>query len=64
MPLYIAAGFILSIGCSNQPLATKIKNMWRVYLFEFIVALVVSCLWVHLLDKHKNEKENDKEKEM
>jgi hypothetical protein len=27
MPLYIAAGFILSIGCSNQPLATKNKKM-------------------------------------
>lgn len=38
--------------------------MWRVYLFEFIVVIIVSSLWVHLLDKHKNEKENDKEKEM
>jgi len=38
--------------------------MWRVYLFEFIVVLIVSSLWVYLLDKHKNEKENDKEKEM
>jgi hypothetical protein len=38
--------------------------MWRIYLFEFIVALVVSCLWVHLLDKHKNEMENDKDNEL
>jgi len=38
MPLYIAAGFILSIGCSNQPLATKIKNVfsfWRILLDNY-----------------------------
>jgi hypothetical protein len=38
--------------------------MWKVYLFEFIVVVIVSILWCTLLDKHKNEKENDKEKEM
>jgi hypothetical protein len=38
--------------------------MWRVFLFEFIVVVIVSSLWVNLLDKHKNEIEDDKEKEM
>ena len=37
--------------------------MWRVYLFEFIVVLIVSSLWVHLLDKHKDEMENEKDNE-
>ena len=31
--------------------------MWRVYLFEFAVVLIVSILWVNILDKHK--KQND-----
>lgn len=30
--------------------------MWRVYLFEFIVALIISILWVNIIDKHKNKK--------
>jgi hypothetical protein len=38
--------------------------MWRVYLFEFIIVVIVSCLWCTILDKHKNEIEDDKEKEM
>jgi len=33
--------------------------MWRVYLFEFIVVVIVSVLWVHLIDKSKNENETD-----
>jgi hypothetical protein len=30
--------------------------MWRIYLIEFIIALMISILWVHIIDKHKNEK--------
>jgi hypothetical protein len=30
--------------------------MWRVYLIEFITALMISVLWVYIIDKHKNEK--------
>jgi hypothetical protein len=30
--------------------------MWRVYLIEFITVLMISVLWVHIIDKHKNEK--------
>ena len=33
--------------------------MWRVYLFEFIVVVIVSVLWVNLIDKSKNEDETD-----
>jgi len=29
--------------------------MWRVYLFEFIVVVIVSVLWAHLLDKTNND---------
>jgi hypothetical protein len=30
--------------------------MWKVYLFEFIVVVVVSVIWVLLIDKHyKND---------
>lgn len=38
--------------------------MWRVYLFEFIVVVIVSSLWCNLLSKNQNEIEDDKEKEM
>ena len=38
--------------------------MWKVYLFEFIILVIVSTLWGILLEKHKNEIEDDKEKEM
>jgi hypothetical protein len=30
--------------------------MWRVYLFEFIVVVLISLTWVNILDKHKKEK--------
>ena len=30
--------------------------MWRIYLIEFIIVLMISVLWVHIIDKHKNEK--------
>jgi hypothetical protein len=30
--------------------------MWKIYLIEFITALMISVLWVHIIDKHKNEK--------
>jgi hypothetical protein len=35
--------------------------MWKVYLFEFIVVLTISILWVHLIDKSKDlpRDEND-----
>lgn len=30
--------------------------MWKVYLFEFIVVVVISVIWVLLIDKHyKND---------
>lgn len=29
--------------------------MWKVYLFEFIVVVVISAGWVYLLDKCKDE---------
>jgi len=28
--------------------------MWRVYLFEFIVAVIISVLWAHILSKKDN----------
>jgi hypothetical protein len=31
--------------------------MWKVYLFEFIVVVLISVTWVNIIDKHK--KEND-----
>ena len=34
--------------------------MWRVYLMEFIVVVVISVVWVLLIDKHYN---NDKERD-
>jgi len=30
--------------------------MWRVYLIEFITVLMISLMWVSIIDKHKNEK--------
>jgi len=30
--------------------------MWKIYLIELITALMISVLWVHIIDKHKNEK--------
>lgn len=27
--------------------------MWRVYLFEFIVVVLISVTWVNIIDKHK-----------
>jgi len=30
--------------------------MWKIYLIEFITALMISVLWVYIIDKHKNEK--------
>jgi len=34
--------------------------MWKVYLFEFCVVLVVSVLWAHLISKqNNNEDETD-----
>jgi hypothetical protein len=33
--------------------------MWKVYLFEFIVAVVISVLWVHLIDKSKDNNEDE-----
>lgn len=30
--------------------------MWKIYLIEFIIALMISVAWVHIIDKHKNEK--------
>jgi hypothetical protein len=29
--------------------------MWRVFLIEFIVVLMISLMWVNIIDKHKNE---------
>jgi hypothetical protein len=28
--------------------------MWKVYLFEFIVVVIISILWAHLLSKQNN----------
>ena len=34
--------------------------MWRVYLFEFIVTVIVSVLWAHLIsNQNNNEDETD-----
>jgi hypothetical protein len=30
--------------------------MWRVYLIEFITVLMISVMWVYIIDKHKKEK--------
>jgi hypothetical protein len=31
--------------------------MWRIYLIKFIVAIIISILWVHIINKHKNDKD-------
>lgn len=31
--------------------------MWRVYLIEFIVALIITVIWVYLIDKSTNERD-------
>jgi hypothetical protein len=33
--------------------------MWRVYLFEFIVVVLISVTWVNIIDKHKNEQDEN-----
>lgn len=33
--------------------------MWKVYLFEFIIVVVVSLLWVNILDKHEDKKSKE-----
>jgi hypothetical protein len=35
--------------------------MWRVYLLEFIVVLIITLMWVHILDKHKDDESTDAE---
>jgi hypothetical protein len=30
--------------------------MWRVYLIEFITVLMISVMWVNIIDKHNKEK--------
>jgi hypothetical protein len=32
--------------------------MWRVYLFEFIVVVLVSVLWAHLLTQNNDDESN------
>ena len=29
--------------------------MWKVYLIEFLVVLIISIVWVNAIDKMKNE---------
>jgi hypothetical protein len=31
--------------------------MWRVYLFEFIVVLMISFIWVQLIENQRDKKE-------
>jgi hypothetical protein len=33
--------------------------MWRIYLIEFIIVVLISLTWVHILDKHKNEQDEN-----
>jgi len=33
--------------------------MWRIYLIEFIIVVLLSLTWVHILDKHKKEKDEN-----
>ena len=28
--------------------------MWKIYLFEFVITLLISILWAHLLSKQNN----------
>jgi hypothetical protein len=32
--------------------------MWRVYLLEFIIVVLISIAWVQILDNHKNKKDD------
>jgi hypothetical protein len=31
--------------------------MWRIYLIEFIIVVLISLTWVNILDKHKKEQD-------
>ena len=31
--------------------------MWKVYLFEFIVVVIASITWVNILDKSKDQED-------
>lgn len=33
--------------------------MWKVYLLEFIVVLIISIIWANLLDKSKDYDANE-----
>lgn len=33
--------------------------MWKVYLFEFILVVILSVIWVYLIDKTKSEDYNN-----
>lgn len=33
--------------------------MWKVYLFEFIVTLIISIGWVYLIDKNMDNNNDD-----
>jgi len=33
--------------------------MWKVYLMEFIVVVVISGIWILLIDKHYNNEKRD-----
>ena len=33
--------------------------MWKVFLFEFIIVVIVSLLWVNIIDKNKNDADTD-----
>jgi hypothetical protein len=33
--------------------------MWRIYLIEFIIVVLLSLTWVHILDKHKKEQDEN-----
>jgi hypothetical protein len=33
--------------------------MWRIYLIEFIIVVLISLTWVNILDKHKNEQDEN-----
>ena len=39
--------------------AKKKNNMWKVYLFMFVIVVIVSVLWVNIIDKTKNEDYDD-----
>jgi hypothetical protein len=36
-------------------LILKFLIMWKVYLIEFLVVLIISIVWVNAIDKMKNE---------